>query len=211
MVQRLVQPYSTTVLHGCTKARAQPARTVHTASAYCAHALRCSPLLTLLTAHQLSTVEVFLNDGAIHPGGGVHSSRAGGGGIVPAPRWGPALPPLDGHGPFRGAATDCAEPPPPWRPAMKSLKLLERSSKNAAGEEEVDAAGAGAAGVSATGGVRRLPASYQLCTGGVGGFHPGGGVQSSRTGGGGIVPACRGGISQSPDEYRTLCDQMVWR
>mmetsp|Transcript_50889 Transcript_50889/g.140856 ORF Transcript_50889/g.140856 Transcript_50889/m.140856 type:complete len:232 (-) Transcript_50889:286-981(-) len=156
-------------------------------AAYASPVGTTEPVRRMPVSYQLATTTLAGGDGGFQPGGGSHSSRAGGGGIVPAPRCGPALPPISGH------TVGCAAGSP-WRPATKSLKPFIMSSNMEAGFGGV----AGGGGVGAGGGIRRLPESYHDETGGVGGFQPGGGVHSSRTGGGGIVPAIRCGPAVPP-------------
>jgi len=116
--------------------------------------------------------------GGVHPAGGTHCSRAGVFGHGPAIGWAAPEPPCIGHFWLRlGFGLDDAVLVPPVRLAMK-LPNMELSDGGPAGGAAGGGAGA-AAGAAAT---SRSPRSYQLVTGFVGGFHPGGGVQISRTG-----------------------------
>jgi len=68
-------------------------------------------------SYQLATIGLGGGDGASQPGGGIHSSRFGGGGIVPDMRWGPAVPPIAFQGPRFGELAAAAADSPPLKNA----------------------------------------------------------------------------------------------
>lgn len=114
-------------------------------------------------------------DGGSHPAGGTQSSRFGAFGHGPAFGCGVGLlapiPQVDFLGPAAaGAAVR----------VVGGLNMARNCSNGFFGSGGVAGSGSGS-GVGA-GGERRSPMSYQLLTGFVGGFQPGGGVHSSREG-----------------------------